>query len=91
MGGIQYYLPPNGQVTIGANYTQGDSDNITQGLTGAALGKVMKRSQFFEAVALGDLTPSIRVGVAWQRLWQTLGDETKLKNNRVELSVFFFF
>ena len=55
MAGIQYYLPPNGEVTIGANYTQGDSDNITQGLTGSALTKVMKRSQYFEVVALGDL------------------------------------
>jgi hypothetical protein len=65
MAGIQYYLPPNGRVTIGANYTQGDSDNITENL--AAPGSVFKRSQFFEAVALGDITPAVRAGVAWQR------------------------
>jgi hypothetical protein len=91
MAGIQYYLPPNGQVTIGANYTQGDSDNIASGLTGSALSKVMKHSQYFEAVALGDLTPAIRVGVAFQRLWQTFGDERKVINDRAELSIFFFF
>jgi predicted porin len=91
MVGLQYYLPPNGQVTIGANYTQGDSDNITDGLTGGALAGVFKQSQFFELVALGDITPAVRAGVAWQRIAQTRGDEQQTKNNRLELSVYFFF
>ncbi|TMQ14512.1 MAG: hypothetical protein E6J91_15170 [Deltaproteobacteria bacterium] len=91
MVGLQYYLPPNGQVTIGANYTQGDSDNITDGLTGGALGGVFKQSQFFELVALGDITPAVRAGVAWQRIAQTRGDDQQTKNNRLELSVYFFF
>ena len=89
MAGIQYYLPPNGEVTIGANYTQGDSDNITAGLTNA--GGVMKKSQFFELVALGDITPAVRAGVAWQRLWQTRGDNMETVNSRLELAVYFFF
>jgi hypothetical protein len=91
MVGIQYYLPPNGQVTIGANYTQGDADNITDGLTGNALGNVMKQSQYFELVALGDITPAVRAGIAWQRIAQTRGDDVQSKNNRLELSVYFFF
>ena len=89
MAGIQYYLPPDGRVTVGANYTHGESDNITTGLT--ALGGVMKQSQFFELVALGDITPAVRAGVAWQRIWQTRGDEMKTVNSRLELSVYFFF
>jgi hypothetical protein len=89
MAGIQYYLPPNGEVTVGANYTRGDSDNITEGLT--ATGGVMKRSQFFELVALGDITPAVRAGVAWQRVWQTRGDDAKTVNSRLELSMYFFF
>jgi hypothetical protein len=93
MVGAQYYLPPNGEVTIGANYTHGESDNITDGLaaTAAGVGSVFKESNFFEAVALGDITPAIRAGVAWQRIWQTRGDEVKTINSRVELSVYFFF
>jgi hypothetical protein len=91
MVGLQYYLPPSGNVTIGANYTQGNSDNITDGLTGTALAGVMKKSQFFELVALGDITPAVRAGVAWQRTEQTRGDDQQPKNNRVELSVYFFF
>jgi predicted porin len=91
MVGLQYYLPPNGQVTIGANYTQGSSDNITDGLTGSALTSVMKKSQFFELVALGDITPAVRAGLAWQRIEQTRGDDQHPRNNRVELSVYFFF
>ncbi|HEX3761497.1 MAG TPA: hypothetical protein VHW23_22525 [Kofleriaceae bacterium] len=89
--GAQYYLPPNGRVTIGANYTHGESDNITDGLTGGALGGVFKQSQYFEAVALGDLTPAVRIGAAWQRVWQTRGDDVKTVNSRLELSVYFFF
>jgi len=92
MVGLQYYLPPNGRITLGANYTQGKSGNITEGLTGAALGKVMKKSQFFEAVMLADITPAIRAGLAWQRLEQTFGDDSKKPiNSRLELSVYFFF
>ncbi|HZJ65968.1 MAG TPA: hypothetical protein VFD36_20815 [Kofleriaceae bacterium] len=91
MVGLQYYLPPNGQVTIGANYTQGSSDNISDGLTGSALTAVMKKSQFFELVALGDITPAVRAGLAWQRIEQTRGDDQHPRNNRVELSVYFFF
>jgi hypothetical protein len=91
MLGLQYYVPPDGRITLGVNYTQGDADNITDGLTGGALGTVMKQSQFFEAVVLGDITPAVRAGVAWQRTAQTLGDDMKTKNNRLELSVYFFF
>jgi hypothetical protein len=92
--GAQYYLPPNGEVTIGANFTHGESDNITDGLpaTGTTgIGTVFKESNYFEAVALGDITPAIRAGVAWQRIWQTRGDDVKTVNSRVELSVYFFF
>lgn len=91
MVGVQYYLPPNGEVTLGANYTQGDADNITDGLTGGALGGVMKQSQLFEAVALGDITPAFRAGISWQRIAQTRGDDLKTKNNRLELAVYYFF
>jgi hypothetical protein len=91
MAGVQYYLPPHGEFALGANYTQGDSNNITKGLADAALGRVMKRSQFFEALILGDVTPSVRAGAAWQRIHQTLGDNLKTTNDRFELSVYFFF
>jgi hypothetical protein len=91
MVGAQYFLPPTGRIAIGANYTQGNSDNITDGLTGGALAGVFKQSQFFEAVVIGDLTPAVRIGAAWQRIAQTRGDEAVSKNNRLELAVYFFF
>lgn len=97
MVGAQYYLPPTGRVAIGANYTHGASDNITDGLTGTALNNVFKESQYFEAVVIGDLTPSVRIGAAWQRVQQTRGDKLSngddvvSKNNRLELAVYFFF
>ena len=56
-----------------------------------ALTAVMKKSQFFELVALGDITPAVRAGLAWQRIEQTRGDNQHPRNNRVELSVYFFF
>lgn len=91
MAGLQYYLPPEGRVAVAANYTLGLADNITEGLTGGALGNVMKKSQFFELVAIGDITPAVRAGVAWQRIEQTRGDNSVSKNNRLELAVYFFF
>jgi hypothetical protein len=97
MVGAQYFLPPTGRISIGANYTHGQSDNITDGLTGGALGSVFKDSQFFEAVVIGDLTPAVRIAAAWQRIQQTRGDKTAAgddvvsKNNRLELAVYFFF
>jgi len=91
MGGFQYYLPPKGRVTVGGNYTQGKSGNITEGLTGAALGGVLKKSQFVEGTVLGDITPAVRAGAAWQRIHQTRGDDMTTTNNRFELSVYFFF
>jgi hypothetical protein len=91
MVGAQYFLPPTGRISIGATYTQGNSDNITDGLTGGGLAGVFKQSQFFEAVVLGDLTPAVRIGAAWQRIAQTRGDEAVSKNNRLELAVYFFF
>lgn len=91
MVGAQYFLPPTGRISIGANYTQGDSDNISEGLTGTAPGGVFRQSKFFEAVVIGDLTPAVRIGAAWQRIQQTRADEVVSKNNRLELSVYFFF
>jgi hypothetical protein len=91
MVGAQYFVPPNGRVSIGANYTHGASNNITDGLTGNALAGVFKESQYFEAVVIGDLTPAVRIGAAWQRVQQTRGDDAVSKNNRLELSVYFFF
>jgi hypothetical protein len=89
MVGVQYYVPPDGRITLGANYTHGEFGNITTGLT--ALGGVIKQSDFLELVAIGDITPAVRAGVAWQRLWQTRGDDQKTLNSRLELSVYFFF
>lgn len=91
MAGLQYYLPPNGEVSLGANYTRGTSDNITEGLTGSALGKVMKKSQLFELVMFADITPAIIAGLSWQRLEQTLGDNMKTQNDRYELAAYYFF
>jgi hypothetical protein len=91
MVGAQYFLPPTGRISIGANFTQGKSDNITDGLTGGALAGVFKQSQYFEAVVIGDLTPAVRIAAAWQRIAQTKGDDAVSKNNRLELAVYFFF
>ena len=40
---------------------------------------------------IGDLTPAVRIAAAWQRIAQTKGDDAVSKNNRLELSVYFFF
>jgi hypothetical protein len=92
MVGLQYYLPPHGRVLAAANYTQGESDNLAQGLVdSAARGKLMVKSQFFDVNLFGDVTPALRAGCAWEHLMQTRGDGAHETNDRFIFSAYYFF
>jgi len=91
MVGVQYYLPPKGRIFISANYTQANSDNITEGLVDAALGKVFTQSQYVEVNAFADITTAVRTGAAWQRVMQTYGDGARETNDRFMYALYYFF
>ncbi len=49
------------------------------------------QSDYYDANIFADITPAIRAGVSWQHVQQKFADDGKEKNDRYELSGFFFF
>jgi hypothetical protein len=101
--GLQYYLPPKGNVWISANYSRLNSPNIADftGPTGfdpatttAAAGtpaKVMKESQFADGNLFVDVNKAIRFGAEFAWFKQKFVDDSTSKNLRGQLSMFYIF
>jgi hypothetical protein len=101
--GLQYYLPPKGNVWISANYSRLNSPNIADftGATGfdpssvtAAAGtpaKVMKESQFADGNLFVDVNKAVRFGVEFAWFKQKFVDDSTAKNLRTQLSMFYLF
>jgi hypothetical protein len=95
--GIQYYLPPTGRVFVSGNYSQGKSNNIANLFHPIvpnqpwinALG-VFQSSRYVDGNIFFDLTPAVRMGLSYQRVDQKLADETKVHNNRFEMTFLYF-
>jgi hypothetical protein len=95
--GIQYYLPPAGRVFVSGNYSQGKSNNIANLFHVIspnrpwinALG-VFQSSRYVDGNIFFDITPAVRMGLSYQRVDQKLADETKVHNNRFEMTFLYF-
>jgi hypothetical protein len=95
--GIQYYLPPTGRVFVSGNYSQGKSNNIASLFHVIspnrpwinALG-VFRSSRYVDGNIFFDITPAVRMGLSYQRVDQKLADETKVHNNRFEMTFLYF-
>ena len=95
--GIQYYLPPRGRVFISGNYSQGKSNNIASLYHPIsprqpwinALG-VFQTSRYLDGNIFFDITPAARMGLSFQRVDQKLADDTKVHNNRFEMTFLYF-
>jgi hypothetical protein len=85
-GGLQYYLPPSGNVWLALDVAHLNSPNAAQ------LG-----SKSFVQTWLGDVnvfmnvTPSVRLGVAYALMWQQYADGTVARNHRGIVSAFYLF
>jgi len=66
MAGLQYYIPPAGHAWLAANYVHASSDNAA--LFGA---KAWTSSDYFDLNLFADLTPAVRVGLAFSYNTQT--------------------
>ncbi|MGO9290021.1 MAG: hypothetical protein ACLQIJ_14880, partial [Polyangia bacterium] len=69
--GLQYYLPPSGQLLFSANYTQAHSGNLAKlypkgGAEIELLVNVADTSRYADANLFWDLTPTVRVGISGQ-------------------------
>jgi len=96
--GVQYYLPPNGRIFITGNYSQGKSNNIAslyhpdsprQPWINSA--GVFESSWYADGNVFFDVTPSIRMGLSYQHVTQSLADGTSVHNELFETTFLYFF
>jgi hypothetical protein len=88
MVGLQYYLPPSGNVFVSANYTDMFSSNITRY---AAPDTVFRRAHYADANVFWDVTPAVRFAGGFMWFYQEYGDGVKAINRRVQLSALYLF
>ncbi len=84
--GAQWYL---GRFVLGANYTQGDSDNMADLFPKST--SVLKKAQYADGTVLFDMTPAIRLGLSYQFVLQTFCDDATARNHRFEGTAIYFF
>jgi hypothetical protein len=95
--GIQYYLPPRGRVFVSGNYSQGKSNNIASLYPPDSLRQpwvnalgVFQSSRYVDGNIFFDITPAVRMGLSYQRVDQKLAEDTKVHNNRFEMTFLYF-
>jgi hypothetical protein len=69
--GLQYYLPPEGRLSLSANYTEGHSTNMAKlfpkgGAEIELLGRVADLSRYVDVNVFCDVTPAVRLGLSGQ-------------------------
>jgi hypothetical protein len=84
--GLQWYL---GRFVVGANYTQGDSGNMSDLFPKST--SALKKAQYADGTLLFDLTSAIRLGASYQYVLQTFCDDATARNHRVEGTAIYFF
>jgi hypothetical protein len=98
LAGIQYYLPPSGNVFISVNFSQMKSDNIASFLVApgatpspAQLGGVFNKVQWGDINVFWNVTPALRFGAEYAQARETYADGYVAKNHRAQFSGFFLF
>ena len=98
LAGVQYYLPPSGNVFVSVNVAQMKSDNIASFLvapgataTAAQLGTVFNKVQWGDANLFWNVTPALRFGAEYAYYRQTYADGVVVKNHRAQFSGFLLF
>ena len=86
--GLQYYLPPKGNVWLAANYAHMESGNAH--LYGAG-NKVWDKEDWADGNVFVDVTPALRFGGEFAWTQQHYVDATNATNLRAQLSAFFLF
>ncbi len=86
--GLQYYLPPKGNVWISANYSHMSSDNAHN--FGAA-NKVWDSETWADANLMVDVTPAVRFGGEFSWTAQDFVDKVTATDYRGQFAAFFLF
>lgn len=92
--GIQYYLPPSGNVWVALNYSHMNSSNIMNYLpltNPNVTAGVYKKSEWYDANLFWDPTVATRFGVEYAHFRQIMGDNTHRANDRAQFSGWLIF
>jgi len=89
--GLQYYLPPSGNVWISLNYSHLSSRNIDRYAIGSMAAKVYKSSDWADANLFVDVNKAVRVGAELAWFHQRFVDDSTARNWRGQISGFYIF
>jgi hypothetical protein len=95
--GLQFYLPPQGKLWLAGNFSQMDSDNVTNFLAASATSAsqytnaVFTKSRWADVNLFWDATPAVRFGVEYSWFWQLYHDSVEATNHRFQFSAFYLF
>ncbi len=87
--GLQYYLPPSGNVFISANYARMKSGNIDS--YGANKANVFNKYDWWDVNLFWNVLPSTRFGLEYAFYKSSFADGSSASNNRVQFSGWFLF
>ncbi len=92
IAGIQYYLPPSGNVWLSANFSSMKSTNIGSfaSLYGTT-GKVFEKSYWADGNLFVDINKAVRLGAEFAWFRQDYVDGVKAHNYRGQFSAFYIF
>jgi hypothetical protein len=87
--GLQYYLPPSGNVFISANYARMKSGNIDS--FGSAKGSIYNKYDWWDVNLFWNALPSTRFGLEYAFYKSSYADGSSASNNRAQFAGWFFF
>jgi hypothetical protein len=87
--GLQYYLPPSGNLWVSGNFSQMSSNNA--GTYGTPATKVFTWSRWINGNLFWDVTPAVRFGLEYAYYKQRYADGVAAHDHRVQLSGFYLF
>jgi hypothetical protein len=88
IAGLQYYLPPLGNVWVSTNFSHMRSSNIA---SWGDPSKVFTESLWADANLFWDIDGAMRLGAEYAYFRQKYADGEIAKNHRVQLSAFYIF
>jgi hypothetical protein len=91
LGGLQYYLPPKGNLWVALNYSRMKSSNILNYVADASRGNLYNRSEWYDANLFWDATAATRFGVEYAHFKQIYAGNNTRSNDRVQTSGWLIF
>ncbi len=89
--GLEYYLPPSGNVFVSVNYSQAKSDNVADYAPAASQSNIYTQATHYDGNVFWDVTPAVRLGASYQHRETKYADGVKGKNDRYHFTAYYNF